>query len=372
MFFRYTPRLLGKGVLLCLLLFLNVLFLQAQQDISGKIDKIIVRSMNEEGFPAVAVAVVQNGNVVFKKTYGVKVVEGKQKPDDHTVFCIGSVSKAFTSVGLMLLVQNGKIGLDEPIKKYLKDLPEAWRNITIRQYMTHCSGIPQLIAEKDAASFEATVRQAGKLPMAFTPPGKKEQYNNFNFAILGKLIETVTGMDYLDYMSQNVFTPLGMKTTGVQPATNNIAMGHLLKNGKWKVIETHFKAGDFGVPSGGLQITLADFIAFSQGLYGKKLLNKKTTDAMWTPYSATITNTPGWHSRMADRQLVIHKGGGGTGIGSVCDYKIVPSQNLYVIVMTNKANNKISPADISDDILWQCFKIPKDRNGANEGEGNEH
>jgi len=93
---------------------------------------------------------------------------------------------------------------------------------------------------------------------------------------------------------------------------------------------------------------------------------------MWTPYSAKLSNTPGWHSRMAGNDIVIHKGGGGTGIGSVCDYKIVPSQELYIIVMANKANNKISPADITDEILLKCFNIPKDVNGAGAGEGNEH
>jgi len=362
----------GRLYGLVILAFLSGQSLRAQPNLPDKIDKIILRSMKQEGFPAVAVAVLQDGNTVFKKTYGVKAIGGKQSPDENTLFSIGSVSKAFTGIGLMLLVQQGKIALDDPIKKYLADLPEAWRTITIRQYMTHSSGIPQLRSEKDADSWSTTLKEAGKLPMAFTPPGKKEQYNNFNFALLGKLMEGVTGMSYLDYMTQSVFKPLRMNTTGVQPPTKNIAMGHLQKNGQWKQVETHFTAGDYGVPSGGLQTTLADFITLSQALYNNKLLNKKTTAAMWTPYSNKITNTPGWHSRMAGKVLVVHKGGGGTGIGSVCDYKIVPAQNLYVIVMVNKANNPLSPATIADDILWQCFSIPKDKDGAHEGEGNEH
>lgn len=253
----------------------------------------------------------------------------------------------------------------------MKDLPKAWGDITIRQFMTHSSGIPELKGEKDNDSFEQTLKSAAALPTAFTP-GKKQQYNNFNFAILGKLIETVSGISYLEYMNKSVFQPLKMERTGVGVSTRNVAMGHLLKNGQWKEIESHFRPGDYGVPAGGLQTTLTDFIKLSQALNKNTLLSAKTAKAMWTPYSAKLSNTPGWHSRMAGRELVIHKGGGGTGIGSVCDYKIVPSQELYVIVMANKANNKISPANITDEILWKCFSIPQDANGAGAGEGDEH
>jgi CubicO group peptidase (beta-lactamase class C family) len=208
------------------------------------------------------------------------------------------------------------------------------------------------------------------MKMAFRP-GARQRYNNFNFAVMGKLIESVTGMDYLSFMQKRVFKPAGMVSTGVKPASDDISTGHLERNGKLVPIKTHFNAGDYGVPSGGLQTTLIDFIKLSQALYKGQLLQKKTMDAMWTPYSSKLSNTPGWHSRVAGRELVIHKGGGGTGIGCVSDYKIVPSRNLYVIIMMNKARNKISPADLSDDILFECFHIPKEAEGENDGEGNE-
>lgn len=343
----------------------------AQKGIEDKIDKIISKAMAEEGFPGMAVAVIQDNKVVFKKTYGLRSRSGKEKVDEQTIFSIGSVSKAFTAVGLMQLVQEGKIALEDPIKKYLKNLPDAWASITIQQYMTHTSGIPDVKGAKDEGSFEVTVKKAGKLPMAFTP-GKKQQYNNFNYAILGKLIEAVTGKGYLDYMTQSIFVPLQMDRTGVRPGANNVALGHLVKKGQWKEVTSHFRPGDYGLPSGGLQTTLNDFIKLSQALNGNKLLRPKNTNAMWVPYSSKLSNTPGWHSRLAGNEIVIHKGGGGTGIGSVCDYKIVPSQKLYVIVMTNKADNKLSPAAITDDILFRCFNIPPDKNGADAGEGNEH
>lgn len=367
----YSRFLLSSLFVCYVLLFQCSITAYAQKGMGEKIDRIITKAMTEEEFPGMAVAVIQDNKVVFKKAYGVTSRQQKGKVDEQTVFSIGSVSKAFTGVGVMLLVQQGKIGLDDPIKKYMQHFPKAWNDITIRQFMTHTSGIPDVKGEKDETSFDETVKQAGKRPMAFTP-GQKQQYNNFNFAILGKLIETVSGMTYAMYMNKQVFSPLQMNRTGVNTVNANIALGHLVKKGEWKEVASHFRATDYGVPSGGLQTSLSDFIKLGQALNRNTLLNPKTTNAMWAPYSKKLSNTPGWHSRMSGGEVVIHKGGGGTGIGSVCDFKMVPSKKLYVIVMANKANNKISPADITDDILLKCFNIPKDTNGANTGEGNEH
>jgi len=345
--------------------------LDAQKDLGEKVDKIINKAMTQEGFPGISVAVIQDNKIIFQKAYGVKSRTSKEPVNDNSIFSIGSVSKAFTAVGVMQLVQKGKIDLDAPIKKYMKEIPESWGHITIKQFMSHTSGIPDVKGEKDKESFEETLKQAGKLPMSFTPAGKKQQYNNFNFAVLGKLIEKISGMSYLDYMNANIFKPLQMNRTGVLPDAKNVALGHMNKNGDWKEMETHFAPGDYGIPSGGLQTTLTDFIKFSQALGNNSLLNAKVTKTMWTPYSATLSNTPGWHSRMAGNDLVIHKGGGGTGIGSVCDFAAVPSQKLFVVVMANKSNNNISPANIVDDILFKGFKIPVSTKGDNEGEGNE-
>jgi CubicO group peptidase (beta-lactamase class C family) len=368
----HTFRICLTSLFAILFMTLPGTYLYAQQGTSEKVDRIITKAMTQEGFPGMAVAVVQDNKVIFQKVYGVKSLKTKEPVNDNTIFSIGSVSKAFTGVAIMQLVQDSKIVLDDPIKKYMKSIPAAWGNITIRQYMTHTSGIPDVKGEKDKGSFDITLKQAGKQPMSFTPPGKKQQYNNFNFAILGKLIETVAGMSYVDYMTTHIFKPLQMNRTGVHADARNVALGHLNKNGQWKEMETHFAPGDYGVPSGGLQTTLTDFIKFSQAVNTHSLLNARTTNTMWTPYSKKLSNTPGWHSRMAGNELVVHKGGGGTGIGSVCDFAIVPSRKLFVIVMANKANNKISPANIADDILSRCFNIPADANGANEGEGNEH
>ena len=338
-----------------------------QKNIGPVVDAIISKAMSDGQIPGAAVAVIQNGNVLYKNTYGVRSVNNKIPPDENSVFSIGSVSKAFTAIGVMKLVEQNKISLDGPINKYLDKLPADWGEITIRQFMTHTSGIPQLNGIKDGNSFDSTIIKAAALPLAFKP-GTKQVYNNFNFAVMGKLIEKVSGLDYMTYMQQNVFGPAGMATTGVKPATDDVTTGHMPRKDKIVPITTHFETGDFGVPSGGLQTTLADFIKLSSALDKNLLITAVTKNIMWTPLPRH-SNTPGWHSRKAGGELVVFKNGGGTGIGSECNYTIVPWRNLYVVIMLNKFKNAGSSATgLANAVLEQCFKIPSD-SGADEGGG---
>ena len=107
-------------------------------------DPIIVPAMRQKQFPGLILGVVKDGQVVVKKGYGVKSFASGEAPDENTVFYIGSLSKALTAVGAMLLVEQGKLDLDAPAGNYLKGLPKSWQPITVKQFMAHQSGIPQL------------------------------------------------------------------------------------------------------------------------------------------------------------------------------------------------------------------------------------
>ena len=128
-----------------------------------------------------------------------------------------------TAVGTMLLVQQGKIDLNAPASSYLTGLPGSWRRITVAQFMAHQSGIPQL--DRKLPMFRAMLRSEDAIPLSFKP-GTKQEYNNFNFAVIGKIIEAVTGMSYLDYMKRDVFAPLGMNSTGFNIHSPNAATGY--------------------------------------------------------------------------------------------------------------------------------------------------
>jgi CubicO group peptidase (beta-lactamase class C family) len=135
----------------------------SDREIQTEADRIVQQMMKQNGIPAVVLAVVKNGKVVVEKGYGTKSTDSKQPPDENTVFYIGSLSKAITAVGAMLLVDKGKLKLDDPASRYMKDLPHKWDGITVRQFMTHTSGLPELPKRHNRRSFQAGCRIADGL-----------------------------------------------------------------------------------------------------------------------------------------------------------------------------------------------------------------
>ena len=177
----------------------------------NSVDEIIKKMMAANDVPGVAVGVVRNGEVVHVKGYGVRKRPNGEPPDAKTVFYIGSLSKAVTACGAMLLVEEGKLDLEKPASEYIKSFPSRWREITVKQLMTHTSGLPQVersAKKADGSDVDSLYQSLGKEPLAF-PPGTKEQYNNFNFEVVGHLMETVSGQAYIDFMKTAVVRSAG-------------------------------------------------------------------------------------------------------------------------------------------------------------------
>ena len=308
----------------------------SDQEIRTEADRIVQQMMKENGIPAVVLAVVKNGRVIVEKGYGTKSLDSNQTPDENTVFYIGSLSKAITAVGAMLLVDKGRLNLDDPASRYMKDLPRQWNGITVRQFMTHTSGIPELPKrqKKQADTIQQAFTLAAGLPMSFTP-GTDEKYNNFNFAIIGHLIEEITGQSYSDYMRNNLFAPLGMNHTGggILERFPNHATGYNGTNGSPK--PGVFDVQEFGWPSGGLATTLSDLLKLDEALRSGKLMKRSTYEQMITK-AEVGSGTPGWFTHDAGGiKLVTKNGAGSMGFSSM--YIFVPERGDSVIMIRNFA-----------------------------------
>jgi len=325
--------------------------------IEAKVDPIIRAAMAEHGTPGLVLAVVDGGQVVLTKGYGVRSLPSGAVPDADTVFSIGSISKAVTAAGAMLLVEDGKIHLDDAIGRYLPALPPAWHPITIRQLMTHTSGIPQV---DKAPTFAAALQQAANRPLRF-PPGTDQEYNNFNFAIIGQLIEAVSGIPYLDFMQRRVFTPLHMDSTGVNVASQNRAAGYSLGPKKLRPAAPEFVAGGYGVPSGGLESTLNDLLKLEAALWQQKLMKVGTYRQMLAPTIPPGAQhpwhfTPGWQRRMAEGTEVLAKNGAVPGFSSM--WQRLPGRGCAVILLWNlrgKGNDFWRP---SAKLVQALFGVP--------------
>jgi CubicO group peptidase (beta-lactamase class C family) len=291
-------------------------------------DRILQPAMWQKRLPGLVVGVVKEGRIVITKGYGVKSFESGGVPDENTVFFIGSLSKAITAVGAMLLVEHGKLDLNAPASKYLKGLPKNWQGITVAQFMAHQSGIPQL--NRKLPTFDQMLRSADGVPLSF-PPGTRQEYNNFNFAVVGKVIEAVSGMSYLDYMKRTVFGPLRMDRTGTDLRGRNVATAYRPAGRELRPIEHRIRGGAYGIPSGHLQSTLADLLKLHEAFRTGKLLKPATYEQMIARINPTLSGTPGWFEQKAGRYSVVTKNGATQGFHSVMSF--VPGKGDAVVLL---------------------------------------
>jgi CubicO group peptidase (beta-lactamase class C family) len=175
------------------------------------------KEMRERQIPGLQVAIVQHGRLVLSGAYGLADVEHSVPVTTKTVFSIASITKAFTGVAAVQLVEQGKLNLDVPVSQYLDGLPVAWRPVTIRQLLTHVSGIPDIVDPKTGTivanvSPESFISTANTRPMEFVP-GERFSYNQTNYLLLSKVIERVSGRSYVDFITQGQLDIAGMRDT---------------------------------------------------------------------------------------------------------------------------------------------------------------
>lgn len=321
-----------------------------------KVDRLIKKAMLQTNTKALFAVIIQGWRVGFARGYG--DAGSGRPPGSESVFYIGSLSKALTGFGVMELVDKNKVSLSKPIGDYVDGLPRAWAKTPVLNYLTHTSGIPD-IPKSD--SFKAAVDEASDKTLQFAP-GTSQDYNNFNFAIAGQLIEAVTKQSYLDYMKESVFTPAGMTNTGV-----GLTLG-LVKVDKYPNIKA------YGVPSGGLESTAGDLTRWYQYMLLGKGMSAASYEAMSKPLTPTKEKvnapwhfTPGFQARYANGDEIIAKNGGVVGFSSMM--QMIPTKGIGVIILEahngpGKQATKLWP--LAANILHDLYGYPK--TGAGEGD----
>jgi D-alanyl-D-alanine carboxypeptidase len=195
---------------------------RAQAD---KVDEYIEAEMLKQHIPGLSLAVVQAGKVVKSKGYGLANMELNVRATPNTVYQIQSITKSFVACGIMLLVEGGKLGLDDKITKHLTGLPQAWSGVTVRQMLTHTSGIPSFVQDQGSgaaivafaqktSSSEEIIGWAAPRPLKFAP-GEGRRYSSTGYHLLGMIIEKVSGKPWGQFLHDRIFAPLGMTSTRV-------------------------------------------------------------------------------------------------------------------------------------------------------------
>lgn len=325
-----------RAALLCMVQFLCIASCQAQQLIA-EIDEYMVTAIERTRFSG-AILIAQNGNVLVSKTYGLASIENDVPLTPQTKFRIGSLTKQFTAMAMLILQERGALKLQDPICKYLPNCPDAWQAITIQHLLTHTSGITNftysLNTVETVSSTPPVLRNVERLsnkPLEFKP-GRMFRYSNSGYVLLGHIIERVSGKTYEGFVRENIFNPLKMSNTGYDHA------GLVLKRratGYSRRSDTLVNAAyvDMIMPfsAGGLYSTIEDLYAWEQSLYTENLVSKASLDEMFTPFKGHYGY--GWYiGTQFNRQYISHSGwieGFATAIGRF------PVDKLTVVVMSN-------------------------------------
>ena len=310
---------------------------------SKSVDEYIHSEMQRQKIPGLSLLVSRNGKIIRAQGYGLSNVELQVPVRPETVFQSGSMGKQFTATAIMMLVEEGKIVLDDPITKYLPGAPAAWNAVTIRELLSHTAGFTDY---PDNFDFRKDYTEADLLkivegiPLAF-PPGTSWSYSNLGYLTLGVLIHQVTGEFYGDFLKRRIFQPLGMTTTRIISEADivpNRAAGYRLVDGQLKnqewVSPTLNTTAD-----GALYFSILDLAKWDAALYTEKLLKRSSLDEMWTvvklkngrPNSGSYGF--GWSILDKDGHRVLDHGGAWQGFKTHISRYV--DDKLTIVVLTN-------------------------------------
>jgi CubicO group peptidase (beta-lactamase class C family) len=177
-----------------------------------RLDKMVAEQVERLKVPGYAVAVIYRGETVLQNGYGFADIASGRRPDAQTVFGLASLTKSFTGLAIVMLVESHKLSLDDELGKYLDGLSPEYRRLTIRELATMTAGVPKNVAPGDL-TWEQQIRKAQTERLA-SRPGSAYLYSNLSYRILGDVIEKVSGESYMEFLQRHVLDPLGMTQTG--------------------------------------------------------------------------------------------------------------------------------------------------------------
>ncbi len=314
---------------------------------ADRVDQYIRAQMRRTHTPGVSLAVVRDGHVVRATGYGVANVELGVPATAKTVYGLMSVTKQFTAAAILMLVDEGKLSLDDRISRYLPDTPQAWSEITLRHLLTHTSGIRDYTdvpgwfdTVRLDRSPEELIKPTKTFPLQFRP-GDAFRYCNAGYYLLGMILEKVSGRSYADYVRERIFQPLGMTST---------------RDDDWRAIVPQRAAGyhwEEGVlqnaafvsptqkwAAGAVVSTVEDLARWDAALDSGRLLKPRTLRQMWTPARLNHGDeAPYGFGNELDQdhghRAAGHQGGGIAFNATLLRY---PEDRLTVIVLGNQTS----------------------------------
>jgi CubicO group peptidase (beta-lactamase class C family) len=285
-----------------------------------------------------SVAVLRGDSILLARGYGFADLEHRIPATDSTAYAVGSVTKPFTAAAIVLLSQQSRLDLEDPITRYLPEGSAVWSGVTIRHLLTHTSGIPDdptIDSQRDYSETEL-VRSAAAQPLEFKP-GELESYSSTGYVLLGVIIHRVTGAFWGDFVRDQIFRPLGMRTARVNSdSVPNRATGYVLVNDTLKQAD-RVSPSINSTADCCLSLSVRDLSSWAIGLNQGKVLGRTGLALSWTPVrlnnGGTYPYGLGWN--IVEQRGYRRIGHSGAWQGSHATIQRYPEFDLTVIVLLN-------------------------------------
>jgi len=308
------------------------------------IDNVMMeyRSINA---PGAAVLVMKNDSIILKKAYGLASVNGREIVSTSTNFRLASITKQFTAMSILLLMEDGSLSLDDSIIKFFPDFPSYGKKITVRNLLNHTSGLvdyESLIPDSQTVQVHDAdcLALMHKTDSLYFQPGTRYQYSNTGYALLSLIVERISGKRFAEFLKENIFDRLGMTSTvayerGIASVPNR-AYGHSFIEGKW--IETDQSNTSAVLGDGGIYSNVEDMSRWISSLWSYRLISKETQNRAWNDAilndGSPIDYGMGWH--METFHGIHHPHHGGSSRGFRNHLLVFPGQKSMVIILTNR------------------------------------
>jgi CubicO group peptidase (beta-lactamase class C family) len=345
-----------KALLLFWIVSYNTPNLVYAQTFENKIDSLIQTEFKDKNGPGGVFMVAKNGKAIYQKAFGKANLELDVNLSAESVFQIGSMTKQFTAIAILMLEEQGKLNVQNTVSKYIPDYP-AGDKITIHHLLTHTSGIKDFTKMKsirDISNKEMSPKMLVDFfknePVDFAP-GEKFDYNNSGYVLLGYLIELVSGGTFEDFIKENIFKKVGMNQSNYatdRQIVNKRAYGYHKKEYGY----VNKSVINFSVPfsSGSLMSSANDMLKWQNALNQNLLLKPENTQKAFSKYKLNsgeiFTYGYGWHIKELNGTPVREHGGSIFGFKSMGVY--IPSEDIYVVGLSNCDCN--SPTQLTRDI----------------------
>ena len=313
------------------------------QQLVSKVDEYMSAAVRQGKFSG-SVLIAREGRVLASKGYGMASLELGVPNTPRMKFRIGSLTKQFTAMAVMILQERGKLRVQDSVCRSVPECPPAWANVTIHHLLTHTSGIPELLSFPDFQQTMAlpspvarTVERFKTKPLEFKP-GEKFKYSNSGYVLLGYIIERVTGQTYEAFLKENIFEPLKMFDTGNDRndlIIENRAAGYVKRN------EAIFNAPyiDMSIPTGGgsLYSTVEDLFLWDRALDAEKLITRNSYDAMFKSYATADWGDGSAYGWFVGRDKLDHRYMGFLGgiNGFAALIMRYPDRKVLLVILSN-------------------------------------